>query len=328
MPIPGWPPAGPRRPAPPWPDPGRAGYFAFALDDAAPQARRLERLVAWRCRVLALPYGDQGLLISRALYDAVGGFRPLPLMEDVDLVRRLGRRRLAALPLAVDHLGRALAAGGLAAALRPQPGLPGPLVPRRAAGDDPAAVRMRRDALILFARAPRLGTVKRRLAQGIGAMAALRFYRGQLRRLVREFGPGPALAAGAGGDAGWRPLAGRRPAAAAGPAATSASGCGRALGRHRRAVLVGSDIPGLGRADVAAAFRALGRADAVFGPSEDGGYWLVGFGPRRPAQPFAGVRWSTGHALADTLANFRGHRVALLRRLRDVDTAEDLEAAR
>lgn len=75
-------------------DPGRAGYFRLALDDAAPAARRLERAVAWRCRVLALPYGDQGLFISRALYDAVGGFRPLPLMEDVELVRRLGRRRL------------------------------------------------------------------------------------------------------------------------------------------------------------------------------------------------------------------------------------------
>ncbi|MBD0271428.1 MAG: glycosyl transferase family 2, partial [Acetobacteraceae bacterium] len=52
------------------------------------------------CRALALPYGDQGLLIPRALYEAVGGFRPLPLMEDVDLVRRLGRGRLAALPVA------------------------------------------------------------------------------------------------------------------------------------------------------------------------------------------------------------------------------------
>lgn len=74
---------------------GRAGYFDLALDDPAPAARRLERLVAWRCRALALPYGDQGLLISRALYDAVGGFAPVPLMEDVDLARRLGRRRLA-----------------------------------------------------------------------------------------------------------------------------------------------------------------------------------------------------------------------------------------
>lgn len=75
----------------------RAGYFDFALDDPNPAARRLERIVAWRCRVLALPYGDQGLLISRALYDAIGGFAPLSLMEDVDLVRRLGRYRLSCL---------------------------------------------------------------------------------------------------------------------------------------------------------------------------------------------------------------------------------------
>ena len=73
----------------------RAGYFDFELDDPSPAARRLERIVAWRCRVLALPYGDQGLLISRSVYDAVGGFAPLPLMEDVDIARRLGRRRLA-----------------------------------------------------------------------------------------------------------------------------------------------------------------------------------------------------------------------------------------
>jgi glycosyltransferase A (GT-A) superfamily protein (DUF2064 family) len=99
-----------------------------------------------------------------------------------------------------------------------------------------------------------------------------------------------------------------------------------AMRPFRRAVLVGSDIPGLARADIAAAFRALGRAQAVFGPSEDGGYWLVGLGPRRPSRPFARVRWSTEHALADTLANFHGRRVALLRRLRDVDTVEDLRA--
>lgn len=74
--------------------PGHAAAFRLAFDDPAPQARRIERLAAWRCQTFALPYGDQGLLVSRRLYDAVGGFRPLPLMEDVDLVRRLGRRRL------------------------------------------------------------------------------------------------------------------------------------------------------------------------------------------------------------------------------------------
>mgnify|MGYP002780763905 CR=1 FL=1 len=79
-------------------DPSRAYHFRFVLDDASPAARRLERAVAWRCRVLGLPYGDQGLLAHRDLLTAVGGVRPLPLMEDVDLVRRIGRARLTALP--------------------------------------------------------------------------------------------------------------------------------------------------------------------------------------------------------------------------------------
>jgi rSAM/selenodomain-associated transferase 2 len=80
--------------------PDFAGYFRFALDSDDPRARRLERLVAWRCRVLALPYGDQGLLIHRNLLRSVGGISPLPLMEDVDLVRRLGRRRLVRFDIA------------------------------------------------------------------------------------------------------------------------------------------------------------------------------------------------------------------------------------
>ena len=75
----------------------RAGYFAFRLDDASPAARRLERIVAWRSRVLGLPYGDQGLILARAFYETLGGFPPLVLMEDVALIRRVGRRRLVAL---------------------------------------------------------------------------------------------------------------------------------------------------------------------------------------------------------------------------------------
>jgi rSAM/selenodomain-associated transferase 2 len=77
--------------------PDQAGYFRFALDSADPRARRLERMVAWRCRVLGLPYGDQGLLIHRELLRSVGGVRSMKLMEDVDLTRRIGRSRLAAL---------------------------------------------------------------------------------------------------------------------------------------------------------------------------------------------------------------------------------------
>ena len=75
----------------------QAGYFHLRLDSPDPRARRIERLVAWRCRTLGLPYGDQGLLMARAFYRRLGGFRPLPLMEDVELVRRIGRRNLVAL---------------------------------------------------------------------------------------------------------------------------------------------------------------------------------------------------------------------------------------
>jgi rSAM/selenodomain-associated transferase 2 len=75
--------------------PDEAACFRFRLDDAGWQARLIERGVAAR----RFPYGDQGLLISRALYDALGGYRPLPLMEDVDLVRRIGTRRLRLLDI-------------------------------------------------------------------------------------------------------------------------------------------------------------------------------------------------------------------------------------
>ncbi len=69
----------------------RPACFRLRLDDPAWQARMIERGVALRIGVLGLPYGDQGLLVSRIHYQNVGGYRPLPLMEDVDLVRRLGR---------------------------------------------------------------------------------------------------------------------------------------------------------------------------------------------------------------------------------------------
>ncbi len=85
----------------------KAAVFTFALDDPAPQARRIERWVDWRCRNWALPYGDQGLLISRALYDAIGGFKPISLFEDVDIIRRIGAVRLEVLsPKALTSAAR------------------------------------------------------------------------------------------------------------------------------------------------------------------------------------------------------------------------------
>ena len=183
-----------------------------------------------------------------------------------------------------------------------------------------------RDIAIVFARAPRLGTVKRRLARDIGARAALRFQRRTLFRLLRT------LAADRRFDTvlALTPDAARlRLPARVGRIGQGHGDLGRRMARAfrrfpcRRVAIIGSDIPAAGAADLAAAFGELGRAEAVFGRAMDGGYWLVGMGPRRPARPFAAVRWSTAHALADTRANFHGRRVALLRPLSDVDRKAD-----
>ncbi len=77
--------------------PAAAAVFRFGLEDVGIGPRVLERLVALRCRIFRLPYGDQGLLIPQGLYRETGGFNPLPVMEDVDFFRRLKRRRVTLL---------------------------------------------------------------------------------------------------------------------------------------------------------------------------------------------------------------------------------------
>lgn len=71
-----------------------AAAFRFALDDGGVMARLLEKLVALRCLILRLPYGDQGLLLPVSLYRSAGGYKDMPLMEDVEFIRRLGARRV------------------------------------------------------------------------------------------------------------------------------------------------------------------------------------------------------------------------------------------
>lgn len=88
-------------------------------------------------------------------------------------------------------------------------------------------------------------------------------------------------------------------------------------------VLIGADIPGVQSKHIARAFQALGRHDLVFGPAQDGGFWLVGM-TQVPKGVFQNVRWSTDQTLSDTLAGLTGHRIALIDTLNDVDTAADL----
>lgn len=181
--------------------------------------------------------------------------------------------------------------------------------------------------LVMFVKAPRLGRVKTRLARDIGAVPAWAFYRRTVAHLARTLAR----------DGRWRTWLAVTPDRALWDGHPWPAGCGLVsqgggdLGERLSrvvqvlptgpVVVVGADVPGITPDHVRCAFQALGDHEAVFGPSPDGGYWLVGLRRRpRPLDPFAGVRWSSPHALADTRANLPpGTRAAELASLEDVD---------
>lgn len=185
--------------------------------------------------------------------------------------------------------------------------------------------------LVMLAKEPRIGRVKTRLAKGLGAVPATKFYRDLMRQLPGRLD-----------DPRWQTMVALSPDRALGAAHSwfgavrampqGAGDLGARMGRlfadlpPGPVVIIGSDIPAIERHHIAAAFRALGRADAVLGPAEDGGYWLIGL-RRFPRIPFIfeNIRWSSEHALADTARNLDrlALRTILLERLRDIDTAED-----
>jgi rSAM/selenodomain-associated transferase 2 len=74
-----------------------AAAFRYALDDVGFMPRLMETFVHLRSNLAKLPYGDQALLIPRRLHDEIGGYKPMPILEDVEIIRRLGRRRVSIL---------------------------------------------------------------------------------------------------------------------------------------------------------------------------------------------------------------------------------------
>ena len=186
---------------------------------------------------------------------------------------------------------------------------------------------------MIFAKAPALGRAKRRLGLEIGALEAARFYRRTLERTI----------ANCGRDRRWKTWLWITPDKETDHPAWGASGrrltrvgqgsgdLGARMARPFRllppgpVVLIGSDIPTVSPTLIAAAFRALGTLDLVFGPAIDGGFWLIGAKRVRPwpRDLFKDVRWSTGHALADTRANVVGRlSVGFVDTLEDIDDAD------
>jgi uncharacterized protein len=184
--------------------------------------------------------------------------------------------------------------------------------------------------LVIMAKSPILGIAKRRLGSEIGGTRAIRFYRACLWHTVLRLASDPrwrtVLAVTPDKDVAqhyWPP----RPKVAHLPQGNGDLGR-RMLRLFRRlppgpTIIIGSDIPGIAASHLAQALRLLRRADAVLGPAPDGGYWLIGL-RRTPKilSPFAGVRWSGPHALADTVAKLKGKRIAYPATLSDVDTEE------
>ena len=164
---------------------------------------------------------------------------------------------------------------------------------------------MKRRHLIIFAKPPRIGRVKRRLAADIGSIEALRFYRQNLASTLRKLGRDPRWQCWLFVDRGawrWPKAIIRR--------FQVRDGLGERMETALRTlppgavVLIGSDIPSVSANDIWRAFNELGKSGVVFGPAEDGGFWLVGLANRRIAPDlFKDVRWSTESTLDDCIAN-------------------------
>ncbi len=183
--------------------------------------------------------------------------------------------------------------------------------------------------LVVMVKEPVAGRVKTRLANEVGTVRATSFYRTTSSALLaRVSRPGRwntqlAVAPDAAVTSrAWNNFLRRR------------QGKGDLGKRMQRimdteppgpVVVIGTDVPTITATHIAIALRSLGSNDAVFGPSPDGGYWLVGF-KRRPRIPraFASVKWSSRDTLAHTIANLSGLSVACIENLADVDEASDL----
>jgi len=329
------------------------GSFRFRLDSSAWQARLIERAVDRRVRWLDLAYGDQALFVRRDVFDAIGGYREWPLMEDVEFVRRLRQSgKLFHSPQPVLTSARRWERDGwwLRSAKNVMlqalffAGMP----PERLAdwyshaprAQIRAGLKTRRytgEALVVMARVPSDTRGKSRLTRDLGGDHV------ELRRaLLRDTLDAVAGVADADVFIAYEPedaIAEMR--GLVGDGARFFPQQGDSLGERMRnaferlfaagysaVVMIGSDLPSLPASHLAQAFtRVRERPDAVvIGPASDGGYYLIGLRRLYPQLFTSSIAWSTGDVLTTTtrIAESSGLTVSFVSPWHDVDTIDDL----
>ena len=185
--------------------------------------------------------------------------------------------------------------------------------------------------LIVFAKAPQMGIVKQRLAKDIGHIKATFWYKSQVANLIKRFN---------------RKLPVRKylfitPKNSKGFFKHCARGnwqikyqskghlgerMADAMSRvgNGPCILIGSDIPNVKYDYIRLAFKQLGKSKVIFGPSNDGGYWLIGVAGGQKLPKMKDVRWSTQHALTDTIRCFNHpKKIGYVQTMNDIDNGED-----
>jgi rSAM/selenodomain-associated transferase 1 len=328
-------------------------YFDLAFHDDGPA---LVRINAWganlRSRLLGLPFGDQGLCLSKEQFRCLGGFdESLKFGEDHLLVWRAhqnqvmvrptgGRVTTSArkyvhngwLPTTFCHLWRT-AAQALPQAIRL-------LITHNLTGNTISS--QAEDRLIVFTRCPDPGLCKTRLIPVLGETGSMELHKTLVRHTISSISEAvdhgvnveiryvgddlQGLRLVCGDEAHrmrFRPQRGTQLGDRLSDSVEAAFGEGAC-----KVAIIGSDCPELDFTAVATALNLLDDHDLVLGPAVDGGYYLIAL--RAPIiEIFVGVSWGGPTVLAETLnkAQSLGLTIALLPTLADLDRAEDIQLA-
>jgi len=186
-----------------------------------------------------------------------------------------------------------------------------------------------KNQLIVFLKAPLIGKAKTRLAADIGYVHAQRLYKAMTAELLKNVRSSQWETTLAITPDKWL---GRVPAWNNFPQYAQVNGSlsprlAQAFSKKGKTVVIGSDCPQITKQDIASAFKYMRPDRPVFGPADDGGFWLIAAaGPIAP-EVFENVRWSTEYALKD-MAGHMGHKPHYLRTLTDVDDLAALRSVR